>query len=134
MGKRSKLLSLIAILGVAIVFVSTFGSPFSSNKINGEEKGESFHRITRIRVVSGDRYEITYVKGGDLVCANCFLKVKTVMDSKSKIINLFNAVQKPKVCVLGKSDTEYMVDIIFVQNSKEFKFSDWLKSNRLTYG
>ena len=134
MGKRSKLLSLIAILVVAILLVSAFGSPFSSKRSNGMEKGESFHRITRIRVVSGDRYEITYVKGADLVCASCFLKVKTVLDSKSKIINLFNAVQKPEVCVLGKSDTEYMVDIIFVQNSKEFKFSDWLKSNRLTYG
>ena len=134
MGKTSKLLASIAVLVAAILFVSTFGSPFSDKKNNGTERGESSHRITRIRVVSGDKYEITYVKGGNLVCANCFLKVKTVLDSKSKIINLFNAIQKPEVCVLGKSESEYMVDIIFVQNSKEFKFSDWLKSKRLISG
>lgn len=119
---------------MAILLVSVFGSPFQSKKSDRTDNGVAFRKITRIRVISGDRYEITYVKDGDLVCSNCVLKVKTVQDSKGKIINLLNSVRKPEMRVLGKSESDYVVDIIFVQNSKELKFSDWLKSNRLTYG
>ena len=123
------LLSFLLCSFAYIIFKNHF-DPNSSNDLHSKK----MQIIKKIKVISGHEYEITYLENDHDVCICGHLAVKSKIESKMKVISMLNNIDKPRLLILEKNHDDYMIEIIFQQNSKDIKISEWLKYNRLAYG
>ena len=92
------------------------------------------YRVAGIRVLDGDLYEVRYYEGTREVFSLVRTAERTRHGSRNKIINFLNSVERPRLVVIYREGEVIVGDFVFVLGGSDLKFSDWLKSNRLSYG
>lgn len=92
------------------------------------------YRVAGIRVLDGDLYEVRYYEGTREVFSLMRTAERTRHGSRNKIINFLNSVERPRLVVIYREGEVIVGDFVFVLGGSDLKFSDWLKSNRLSYG
>lgn len=89
--------------------------------------------VRRITVIDGGTFDLL-LKDDDSTRVLCELDVKSTNDAKSKVIDLLNASQQPKVKFIKKQDNgKWMIDLYVSEDSKQISLSAWLKENKLVY-
>lgn len=92
------------------------------------------YRVAGIRVLDGDLYEVRYYEGTREFFSLMRTAERTRHGSRNKIINFLNSVERPRLVVIYREGEVIVGDFVFVLGGSDLKFSDWLKSNRLSYG
>lgn len=133
-AKNNKNLFLFLFLIFIILLFSflIYKNHFSDKKFDDVNLSR-VHQITKIKVLTGDKYEISYFEKEMEFCILGKLSCNAKNESKYKVINLLNQVKSPKLLIISKREIDYIIEIIFEQNDKDVKISDWLKYNKLTY-
>ncbi|MEI7485966.1 MAG: hypothetical protein WCJ72_00935 [Chryseobacterium sp.] len=140
MEKNSKKMTKknITLCFVFLFILFIFSFLFIRNQFSHQDKNnmhpKTMHIIKQIKIISTDRYEVTFLSKGESVCIDGHLNYKIKSDSKNKIINLLNSIESPMLLIVDKNGFDYTIEIIFKQNGKDIKFSEWLKYNKLIYG
>jgi len=140
MGKNSKKMTkkniILCFVFLFILFIFSFS--FIKNQFLHQDKNnmhpKTMHIIKQIKIISTDRYEVTFLSKDEFVCIDGHLNCKIKSGSKNKVINLLNSIECPMLLIIDKNDFDYTIEIIFKQNGKDIKFSEWLKYNKLVYG
>jgi len=140
MGKNSKKMTkkniILCFVFLFILFIFSF--LFIRNQFSHQEKNnfhpKKLHLIKQIKIISANRYEVTFLSKDEFVCIDGHLNCKIKSGSKSKIINLLNSIECPMLLIVDKNGFDYTIEIIFKQNGKDIKFSEWLNYNKLVYG
>jgi len=129
---RNFLLIILFVLISAHLYCAVNGIGYYKKSSIIENFGKSY-KVKSIRIVD-DAFEVSFTSNGELSCIYGKTPLKIKSSAKNKIINFLNKVEKPRMIIISKSSDFYIIDFIFVQNGEDIKFSDWLKSNRFTYG
>lgn len=131
MIKRSYLYAAAATLVLAnlVVAVSRTFHPSSCVQTLG-----TAYRVAGIRVLDDDLYEVRYYDGDSEKCSLVRLPVRARQGSKNKIINFLNKVERPRLVALSRTQECIIGDFVFAFRGSDMKFSEWLQSNRLSYG
>jgi len=90
--------------------------------------------IKRIQVLKGDYFDITIFDASADKRVLGKLSVLATEESKTKVLDLMNHCEQPKV-VLKSKNTEghWIVEITFLHEGKDISLSQWLTQNGLTY-
>jgi hypothetical protein len=137
--KNSKIIELTVLglwLLIAIVLLLRTKSqdevinPINNNSIVEANKN---YEIKKITVFDANTFDIT-LKDDLLKRISACLSVKSSLDSKKKIIELFNHAQNPVVSLKQKnSDGKWLVEIFLDHDGKKVQMTEWLKNNNLVY-
>lgn len=112
-----------------IIYKNSFDNNFDNDLPNKKTQ-----IIKKIKVISGHEYEITYAIQDRDICIEGKLPIKTKIESKIKVISLLNSITNPRLLIISKNNDFCIIEIIFQQNDKDVKISEWLKYNKLAYG
>lgn len=137
MGK-SKLIEIVVLglwlLIAVVLFVRLQPSaqyvPSSPEGIINPEKS---YDVKKISIVDGNTFDLI-LNDNSVSRILAEIPVKTVLEAKKKLIDLFNNCEKPRVVLKKKdSDGKWIVDFYIHINSKEIDLIDWMRSNNLVY-
>jgi hypothetical protein len=117
-----------------------FASAKKKYEINSRENvefselksGKSFS-VSRIVVVNPNNFSFVLRDDSKTKIMGKF-DVIASEDSKSRILELLNSCESPKITLLNKSeDGIWTVDLSMMQNENTINFKDWLLKNNLVY-
>ncbi len=132
MGNRRKILLIILFILILAHFLCAVKGIGYSNKFNQIDNFTRLYNIKSIRILDST-FEVVANIDNQIKCIECRNIYKIKSNSKNKIINFLNSVEKPRLLIFSKITELYVSDFIFIQNGNDIKFSEWLKSNRLAY-
>lgn len=131
MRKRTALLLVAAALVLANLVVAS--SHFRGGADSVRSVGASY-RVAGIRVMENDLYEVRYYEGQTERCSLVRTSVRAKQGSRGKVINFLNKVERPRLIVESRTPECLVGDFLLSFRGSEVKFSQWLHSNRLSYG
>lgn len=131
MRKRIALLLAAATLVLANLVVASLH--FQGRAESVRSVGSSY-RVCGIRVMDNDLYEVRYYEGRTERCSLVRTSVRSKQGSKGKVINFLNKVERPRLVVESRTPECLVGDFVFSFRGSDVKFSQWLHSNRLSYG
>jgi hypothetical protein len=135
---KSKLIEIVVLglwlLIAVVLFIrlqpSTQYVPSSGNTFIPEKKS---YDVKKISIVDGNTFDLI-LNDDSFSRILAEIPVKTVLESRKKLIDLFNNCEKPRVVLKKKdSDGKWVVDFYIHINSKEIDLIDWMRSNNLVY-
>lgn len=142
--RRSKIIEII-ILGLWLTLAVTYfvktryqnkdlpvPQDFEVKETNSLKSGKEF-AVRRIAVVDGSTFDLL-LRDDDSTRVLCELDIKSTNDAKSKVIDLLNASQQPKVKLVKRQENgKWLIDLFVTEDNKEINLSSWLKENKLVY-
>lgn len=90
------------------------------------------YKVKKVTVLKGDTFDLTLLPEGNRIIGK--LALVATSDAKSKVLDLLNSGERPRVVLKNRNSEGYWeIDFFFFLNSKEINLSEWIVSNNLVY-
>jgi hypothetical protein len=136
---KSKIIELIVLglwLMIAIILFLRVQSPTTYIPSGDKEINlpiDKSYSVKTITFVDANCYDITLIDNGSSQRIMAEFPINAVIDSKKKLIELFNDGTKPRVVLKEKKDGKWIIDAFITINGKEICVVEWMKENKLVY-
>jgi hypothetical protein len=91
---------------------------------------EEQYTVQQVQVFEGHKFGLILEDDRRILVR---LPVRSTPESKSKVTRLLNSSTKPRIVVLNKKASEWVVELYCTVNGQEISLSKWLSENHLVW-